>query len=175
MSIHIKVGGVWKNLTGSDVPSIKVGGTWKTPNEVHIKVGGVWKKVWEDIQAQAYAPSYYELNIDPTDSYAGVRYHSDGTVDGTSATTLNWAYSVGTWLLGGNNSDVDVKFDVTSGDTPSGDSTGTWLNLATTRSWYHAVTGLGFKNTSYTITLRNATTLATLSTASGVLEASVEI
>jgi hypothetical protein len=40
MSVHVKVGGVWK--TAAAVYN-KVGGVWKTASDMPVKVGGVWK------------------------------------------------------------------------------------------------------------------------------------
>lgn len=40
MTVHVKVGGVWK--TASAVYN-KVGGAWKTASDMPVKVGGVWK------------------------------------------------------------------------------------------------------------------------------------
>ncbi len=41
MPAQIKVGGVWKTLTGIQ---IKVGGVWKSLTRGQVKVGGVWKE-----------------------------------------------------------------------------------------------------------------------------------
>lgn len=43
MTMHIKVGGVWKDVS---VPSVKVGGAWKDVSNGYVKVGGAWKEFY---------------------------------------------------------------------------------------------------------------------------------
>lgn len=50
----------------------------------------------------------------------------------------------GTWKTGGGSvSDYDCRLTITSGELAGGDSTNTWLNLATTRSWYVSRSSFG--------------------------------
>ena len=42
MTIHVKVGGAWKEVSKA---LVKVGGAWKEANALNTKVSGAWKTV----------------------------------------------------------------------------------------------------------------------------------
>jgi len=46
--MHVKVSGVWKEVTA---PSVNVGGVWKNVTEGWVRVSGVWKKFFEIVTA----------------------------------------------------------------------------------------------------------------------------
>lgn len=113
----------------------------------------------------------------PGDAYAGYRLHSDGTIDGTAATSLNWANNLGTWLVNGLNSDFEVRATLNSGALDAASSaTGSWLVLSTARLWYcfrDGVFGAGQQVANLTIEIRDASTLGVLDTATITLSATV--
>jgi len=93
-------------------------------------------------------------SLSPTDAYAGVRLHSDGTVDRTQATSLSWALDDGLWLLSGANSQFEMRFTLNSGTAPSGGlSSGTWYVLSTTREMYFANTDDAVQSLDCNITI----------------------
>ena len=64
----------------------------------------------------------------------------------------------GAWLLSGTNSDYDVRLTVIAGSF-SGDVTGSWLNLGTTRSWYKSISsGSGSTSGIGTLEIRKTST-----------------
>lgn len=73
--------------------------------------------------------SVLDVEIAPTDATASFTISSAGTY----ASVGNGSSPSGTWLNIAPASDYDVMF--TTSDTPSGDLTNTWLNLASSRSW----------------------------------------
>lgn len=119
--------------------------------------------------------SFSKVSIDPTDAFAGYRLHSDGTIDGTAGTTLNWALDRGLWLLSGINSNYEARATLNTGALDAGSSvTGSWLVLSTTRSWWCQITaGLNVQQANLTVEIRDAVSLAVLDTATIVLYAEV--
>jgi hypothetical protein len=95
--------------------------------------------------------------ISPTNSSVSLGFDSAGSWGGWEQGTETYG---GTWKLTGSASDYDIKFDVTSGNNPTGgsDSIGTWLNLGTTRTWYLVETGDGYYSKALTanISIRSA-------------------
>jgi len=53
MSIHIRVGGAWKEV---DTPSILVDGVWVDVDEAYVNVGGVWKEVYTAVSLADLTP-----------------------------------------------------------------------------------------------------------------------
>lgn len=72
--------------------------------------------------------------------------------------------SSNTWLLAGSAADYDVFATLNSGALTSG-TTGSWLNLGTTRSWNVTRSGVvGISTANLTIQVRSATSLVVLAT-----------
>lgn len=76
------------------------------------------------------------------------------------------------WLSGGGTpSNYDVRWTVVSGTLTTG-TTGTWLNLGTTRNWtINAGAGIGTKTAVGTVEIRDVGTLAVLATATITISA----
>jgi hypothetical protein len=113
------------------------------------------------------------IAISPTDSTAGYQLNSSGAEQELNqgvASTFN------TWVLTGTAANYDVFATLNSGTLFSG-TTGTWLNLATTRSWQVQRTNnaAGTNSASLTIQIRPAGGGATLDTANVTLNATVDI
>ncbi|CAB4145494.1 hypothetical protein UFOVP1219_49 [uncultured Caudovirales phage] len=47
MSLYIKAGGAWNEITGTERPYVKVSSAWKSVSEIYIKVGGAWKQAYQ--------------------------------------------------------------------------------------------------------------------------------
>lgn len=91
-------------------------------------------------------PASYEVNSD------GKVYDQNGTI-------------LETWLLSGAAADYDVRATLVSGNSPTGASLGTWLNLASSHAWQETASLGSIKTCTLTIEIRDATTLTVLDTA----------
>ena len=135
MAIHIKVGGVWKELdTGSNGPAFKVGGAWKVPDAIHIRVGGVWKEVWT--QAVYNSATVASSDTDPSDAHTEIELRTDGSLFRKVSGVDN---DFGSWVTPESYSgDQDhwVRFTQNSGDAPTteGHTLGTWAKVSGTSS-----------------------------------------
>ena len=132
MSIHIKVGSVWKEI-GAGNMGIKVGTVWKTPNEVHINVAGTWKKVWPGVAVSALANGDYNGRLDAI-CYVGVKFDNNGN-EYERTNTGSYGSSLGAWLDSGSASEVWVEYFNNTG-TFTGKTAGTRYNLATDQEFY---------------------------------------
>lgn len=92
------------------------------------------------------------------------------TVAATGGVTV--AASSYTWKLLGNAADYDIHATVTGGTLTSG-TTGSWLNLATSRQWSVTRNSIGSKTCTLQLQIRDAVTLAVLATATVTLTANV--
>lgn len=82
-------------------------------------------------QVNVVGGSFESTRTSPTDSIVKYQLTSGGLEqydDMAGYTTFN------TWLLSGSASSYDVRATVVSGSVTSG-TTGSWLNLGTTREW----------------------------------------
>lgn len=122
MALHQRIGGVWKDC----VPWVNVSGTWKKA-AVWQRIGGVWKQITFLVTLPS---SIYALAIGATSSFSA---SSGGTWSATGDPG-------GTWLGGGSASAYDIRWTNVSGSPNSG-TTGTWLNLGTTRTWSKTTNG----------------------------------
>lgn len=93
-------------------------------------------------------------------AYVNLYFNSDGTITSSGATSYT-STADGTWHTGSpTGSDYEIKADLDSGDTPTGSSLSTWLNLGSNQTWQILSTlpasGFTEKQCSMTITLRVA-------------------
>lgn len=72
-----------------------------------------------------------------------------------------------TWLTGGTVAQVDMMITATLGTFTSG-TVGSWLNMATTRTYTVAAAVSAQKSVTFTLQFRNASTLAVIGTATGL-------
>lgn len=147
MSIHINVGGVWKDLTGTDGPRINVASTWKTPDSVHINVGGVWKEVWTSTvyDLSGMTGSYYTDEGGVTQTYSVVVYfRTDATIDVVRNVTGS-NNDIETYVVPTSESaNLYVRATNVSGQVLNvGDAAGSWHSLATQRSFGISYTSSG--------------------------------
>jgi len=85
----------------------------------------------------------------------------------TTPVTRYWYYPPS-----GSSSDYDIRFTPSSGSVTTG-TTGSWLNLGTSRSWTVTRAGLGVDTVTGTLEIRNATTLAVLLTRTVTITAEI--
>jgi hypothetical protein len=115
------------------------------------------------------ALDYLDNVFDPEDASVGFTVANTGIFhnDGALPATYNW-------LLSGVASGYELRADLVSGDTPSG-SLGTWLNLATNRTYTLSRTTLGSKACTLDLSIRRTSDSFVLATARQTMEATVEI
>lgn len=122
----------------------------------------------------AAAKSHGRLSNLPSDAHAGVRFNSNGDVDGTAATSLNWSLEDGRWLHVGSASDYEVRFTKNSGANPTSGTLNTWLGLGTSRSVSYSQSGIGTLSGSFTVELREASTQNVIDSTTFTLITTVE-
>jgi hypothetical protein len=106
--------------------------------------------------------------FDTTESGASAQcqliFYTDGTMKGRgleagglcgNITATAFYEFIHTWLNSGSASDYYVRFDITGGDTPSGDAVNSNVQLNATRYWYLCVDlpGVGYDSATATGTL----------------------
>lgn len=104
--------------------------------------------------------------VDPATALAVYELNSSGTGSATGFGT--WS-----WLLSGLNSDYQVRATVTSGPTPTGSPTASWLSLGTTRNWALTQSGVGSQTTYLTIEIRRVSDTVVIDTATAVITVEV--
>lgn len=164
MTVHVGVGGAWKNLVTAH---IGVSGAWKALQTIHIGVGGAWKALWTAINAQSASAS--DGALDPANAAASVTFKSDGTVTyvGDSGTAF-------TLIEGGSAAAFEVRIVVT-GDAPTGMTSGTWYALTSDRTASFSQTVVGTKSCSGTYEVGLAGTNTAIASASFSLLAVVDV
>ena len=172
MTISVKDAGV----IHTSIPSVKDAGSWKPVQNGYVKDAGTWKEWFAaTLVALPTTITASELNNNPSDSYAGIRLHSDGTIDLTSSpSSFNWASDGGTWLLNGAASDYECLATITGGTATDNGTFGTWLNLGTTREWSSSITFIGTQTCTFSLQIRLVGTGTTIDTATCTVAVDVE-
>ncbi len=108
----------------------------------------------------------YASDTSPSDVTAGYTIRSDGTDEGDH---LN------TWLLGGTNSDVEVRADIVTGTVTTG-TTGAWLIPTTNLTWSKSRTSniAGISDVALAFQCRRVSDLAIIDTWNVTITAEVE-
>ena len=139
MSMHVRVGGTWRTVTGLHV---RVGGVWRSCSEGHVRVGGVWQQFFGGGDTLALPTSIGSTGFDPSspfDARAGVKVDTDGYMyrlinNGTWSQVSGSQY----WIdnKSATMSDYECKMEGT-GSTPNlyGLSLSTWYTLSIDRAW----------------------------------------
>lgn len=153
MAFKVMKTGAWAN-TGT-VKVMKTG-AWATAGFVKARKLGAWVQVWPlvgPLTAHSLAAS------GTTSATSTARYYVDS--DGFIYTKLGTASIVQQeeqWLLGGTNSDYEVKFTQT-GSVGSGSLNGTlgsWLSLSTDREINTTTTAGNTYDATVTVEIREA-------------------
>jgi len=146
-------------------------GAWVNVGAVYRRAAGAWVQVWPLITAAITNKAVVATGttIQPQAFY---ELNPDGKVyTGNSAAGTRALYE--TWMTNGVNTNFQVRATLVSGPNPG--NVGTWLALSATRTWatVDTVQGDGTSAvTQLTIEIRNASTLAVLTTATITLTAS---
>lgn len=109
-----------------------------------------------------------DLQFSPTAATALLSLNNNKSVTASALLPPDWLNAAGAVA------NYEARATVLSGTLSSG-TTGAWLNLATSRSWTLTKGGgsAGIVNASFTLEIRDATTLAVLATATIDLSAEV--
>lgn len=84
MTLHVKDGGTWKEVTNAYV---KDGGTWKEATNAYVKDGGTWKEF------KAAAGPSYTYTVDASSLSGGKTIDGIFTLDPVSGGTVAWTVS----------------------------------------------------------------------------------
>lgn len=153
----VKVAGTWRKLVS---PAVKVAGTWQPIKQGWVKVAGTWRQFFANLSVQLLTTGSYQ----GVAANATIQFANTGVFTGTGP--VGGATSPYNWLLSGSASQVDIRVTPTSGSWSSG-TTGTWLNLATSRSWtINWPGGISSSSVTSTIELRDASSLVVLASGS---------
>lgn len=109
-------------------------------------------------------------------AFAQLTVASDGILKSSSSDDLGGTNYANQWMSPAGAvpaAGYDCRATVTSGTLSSG-TAGTWLNCSTGRTWRVDRASLGTKACTFTLEIRDATTLAVLATATMTVSATVE-
>ena len=99
--------------------------------------------------------SVLESNITPTDSYAGIRFNADGTIDSQENTVNGFNHiAVASWYTptgGTPGTGYWIRATLTGGTNPIVGTLSTWLQLSSTRTWQNTITGIDYLQAIMTI------------------------
>jgi len=149
MTMHIRVGGVWKTVSP---PSVRVAGTWRTVAAGWVRVSGTWRQFYggSSLAASVPAGSY-------THNVAGVPTDCNFVFIDTGSWSVNDNLSqTGVWKTGtGTGADYQVRWTTTSGSLDTGGS-GTWNTLNANRTYGVTMNSPGTKTCTGTVEIRQA-------------------
>lgn len=86
-------------------------------------------------------PDAQDTQLSPNQPFAAISFQTDGQITATGAANTRWHASGGAFW---------VRATVTSGTTPSGSLTATWLALSASRSWTLSRSSVGVTACSLT-------------------------
>lgn len=150
-------------------------GTLREITEIAVNDNGTLREVFLTQVELAASYDYSQAVDNPTDASAGFRLASTGDILGAETSNISPSFLIdeGDWLVSGAASDYEVRATLDSGALTSG-TTGSWLALSTTRTWYCAQGGIGTKTADLTIEIRRASDSVVIATATVSLRAEVD-
>lgn len=137
MTMHVKVGGVWQEISGLHA---RVSGVWQEIQQGWVRVSGTWQQFFVNALVTLTGGVIF-----PGVSITGVRFNSDGTVDRNQDSVYSQIDVATDWVIpnGAAPGVYSIRFTHLSGDVPSGASYGTWLDLTSSRELWLNSFGLG--------------------------------
>lgn len=162
MSTYINDGGTWRHV---NTVYVNDGGTWRRIQTIYVNDGGTWRQVYVgDVISFAFGDYQFSSGSSATASY---QLRSDG-FQGRKGV------SIGTpWITPQiNMSAYECLATVDSGTLTSG-TTGSWLNLGTTRSWSKTQSGDGISSVTVTVQIRRVSDGVVVFTDQGTLTGEV--
>jgi len=134
-------------------------GSWSVPTSVRVYNGTSWVTVYTAVAASIINRDLSTGGPEGEVYSLYYRLSSNGNAYNTASGTSGLLES---WLDTGTNADFQVKATLTSGSGISG-TLGSWLALTTDRAW--SLSSTGDAAATITVEIRNATTLAVLTSA----------
>lgn len=155
MTAHIKVSGVWKEITGAHYKS---GGAWKEITEGWVNVSGVWKQFYNS--SFLFDPgnqSYNNITGASTDARSGFRININGDVE-----EIDFPFSYtdrDDWFVSGADyTDYEIFVTELSGTVSFG-TVDSWLDMSSgSRTWYCDAPTEAIKTCTVEVTIRHKTT-----------------
>jgi len=137
-----------------------------------IDSGGTARLIFQGEVVNLATVNLFDQAISPANATTSYALNNNGT-----ATTLGLGSGAITWLTGGSASSYEARMTVTSGAFTSGDATGSWLNLGTSRFWTltESFNGNVSQTVTGTIEIRRVSDSVVVASASVTMESSVEI
>ena len=124
--------------------------------------------------AKVNAASYGDFAIWPNNASAGIEFRNTGGMYKKEGDGAAYSYQYD-WKTGPNAASAyDIRATVT-GDAPTTGTTGSWLNLGTSRVWAYDVTAVGMKLGSLLIEIRSTSTGIVLASATINFDVQVEV
>lgn len=156
---YVNDAGTWRNLRNVYVND---GGTWRDIRQVYVNDGGTWRTVF----TSTFMPDIVISRAD-TGSPAELYIDNNGAIRQRVGSTIT---SYGSWSTDPSTTDYEIFVSVTNGSFSTGDSTGVWLNMGTSRSWTRTAAVGATQTCDFTIQLRRVSTGETINTATCQLE-----
>lgn len=167
MTASVGVSGAWKSVASV---AVGVSGAWKTVAKGWVGVSGAWKVFYEALViALPGTLTETDLIASPGVANATLTFNSDGTYAASDGTPSgNWA-TPGSVGIGAG---YDIRWTTGTGTLSTG-TADTWQSLSTNRVYGRNRTGVGSNEATGTIEIRDASTLAVLTSSAGTLTAEV--
>jgi hypothetical protein len=128
---------VWNGSAWQVQAQIKVwnGSSWVPASAGKVWNGSSWVQFHPGVYLDPATLLAYDVVNSPNTAYAqcSITLNSNGTATYTDSPGGTTSFS---WLLSGSNSDYYAYMDAPSGDPFTSGTTGTALQLNTTRSWF---------------------------------------
>lgn len=135
---------------------------------IRRRASGAWTLVWKRI---TLSDQTVLDSVPSGGATAGYRLNSTGIAElltGASYTTAE------TWLAGGASSGYECRATITFGSLTSG-TTGSWLSISSPREWYVSRISSGSSQCTFTLEIRNASTLVVVASATIDLTAQIGV
>ena len=166
MTLHLNDAGTWRTITNVYVNDA---GTWREIQEIWVNDAGTWRQVYVN---DVISISNQNAFSSETGVTALAQYSLDSTGNVRMTETDNGLANVETWLNNpANRGNYDCRATMISGTLTSG-TVGSWLNLASTRTWTLQRSTNGSINASFTLEIRRASDGTVLDTATISMQAS---
>ena len=122
-------------------------------------------------------PNITDFSIEPTNSFAQARLHSDGDWYSNAGNTDTFGSSEGTWQGGCAVADYDTRWNRSSGTVPTNavsGSDGVWSAATTSKAVGYGITATGVESGSFNVECRDGASLNVLFTDAFTMGAEVD-
>ena len=146
------------------------GSAWASVNTVRVWNGSAWVIVWQN-SPTVTLPSFTinAVSVDAGSATATFSVVNDGNYTVNGVDDGDWVDNKA--IL--DASDFEARLTYDSGDTLSSGTAGSWLNLATTRTWGMSRLGTGIRAGTYLLEIRQVSNPANIDSCYVYIEAEV--